>query len=718
MYAVSTQGAKVMATDGKGNFFVDNNISTGDVMDQVSIGNLSVPTASLGSSSSATNVTTILNDGPCSGTPTATFAATESGTATTEFTAATTGTCTAATLGTSATFATTVTFTPTATGTRTAVLTATDWLGYTGTANVTGAGSAQPAAAAPTFSVAGGTYTTVQKVTISDATTGAAIYYTTNGTTPTTASTLYSGPITVSANETIEAITTATGYTNSSVSTAVYVINLPTAVTPTFSPAPGTYTSTQSVTIADTTSGAAIYYTTDGSTPTTSSTLYSGAITVATTETINALAVASGYNNSTVGSGLFTINPPAATPAFSVAAGSYFTVQPVTITDATTGASIYYTLDGTAPTTSSTLYTGAISVGKPETLKAVAIAPNYSISAVASAAYVITLPAATPTFATVGGTYTTIQTVTISTTTPSATIYYTTNGTAPTTSSAVYSVPLTVGVSETIEAIATATGSTTSAVGTAVYVINLPAAATPTFSPAAATFATTQSVTITDTTPGAKIYYTTDGTVPTTSSTLYTGAISVGVTQTIEAMAIGTGYNASAVATGKFTITPNMTLAINPTTLTVKAGQSGTAAVSVTPLYGLSSNVSFACTGLPSDAGCSFSPVNLNVAGGTVSTTTLTVSTFNSSAALRQGASPLLPGAGVMAALCLLIFGRRRRLKALLAITLSVVGLGLVSGCANSSSSMISHTPTSSVVTVTATAGTVQGTATFTLNVQ
>jgi hypothetical protein len=62
-------------------------------------------------------------------------------------------------------------------------------------------------------------------VTIADATSGAKIYYTTNGTTPSTSSTLYSGPVTVSATETLEAIATATGFTTSGVGTAAYTIN-------------------------------------------------------------------------------------------------------------------------------------------------------------------------------------------------------------------------------------------------------------------------------------------------------------------------------------------------------------------------------------------------------------------------------------------------------------------------------------------------------------
>ena len=61
-------------------------------------------------------------------------------------------------------------------------------------------------------------------MTISDATSGATIYYTTNGTTPTTSSTRYTGPITVSSTETLEAIAVATGDTNSAVASATYTI--------------------------------------------------------------------------------------------------------------------------------------------------------------------------------------------------------------------------------------------------------------------------------------------------------------------------------------------------------------------------------------------------------------------------------------------------------------------------------------------------------------
>jgi hypothetical protein len=120
-------------------------------------------------------------------------------------------------------------------------------------------GLLQPTAAAtPTFSVAAGTYSSTQSVTLTCSTAGSAIYYTTNGTTPTGLSTLYTSPISVSVTETLKAIAGALGYTFSAVASASYTISGGVAATPTFSPAAGTYTTDETVTISTTTSGATI----------------------------------------------------------------------------------------------------------------------------------------------------------------------------------------------------------------------------------------------------------------------------------------------------------------------------------------------------------------------------------------------------------------------------------------------------------------------------
>jgi N-acetylneuraminic acid mutarotase len=435
-----------------------------------------------------------------------------------------------------------------------------------------------PAAATPTFSPSAGTYSSAQSVTLSDATTGAILYYTTNGTTPTTASAVYSGPIAVASTETLEAFAAASGYSNSAVASALYTFNLP-AASPTFSPVAGTYTSAQSVSISDSIAGAAIYYTTNGIAPTTSSTPYTGAITVASTETLEAIATASGYSTSAVATALYTINLPTATPAFSPVAGTYASSQSVTLSDSTPGATIYYTTNGTTPTTSSTAYTGAITVSSTETLEAIATASGYSTSAVATALYTINLAAATPAFSPVAGTYTSAQSVTLSDSTAGAAIYYTTNGITPTTSSTPYAGAITVASTETLEAIAAASGHTNSAVATAVYTINLAAAAAPTFSPAAGTYASAQSVTLSDATAGAILYYTTNGTTPTTSSSVYAGPITVASTETIQAIAAASGYNNSAVATAVYTISllpAAVTPAFSPAAGTYASAQSVT----------------------------------------------------------------------------------------------------------------------------------------------
>jgi hypothetical protein len=344
---------------------------------------------------------------------------------------------------------------------------------------------------------------------------------------------------------------------------------------PTFTPIAGTYTSMQTVSIADTTPGATIYYTLDGSTPTTASAVYSTALTVSQTMTIKAIAAAAGYSNSAVASAAYIINlPPAATPAFTPGAGTYTSIQKVKITDSTTSATIYYTLDGSMPTTASAIYTGKISVNQTTTISAIAVAAGYSNSAVASATYTLNLPpAAAPTFNPAAGTYTSIQTVTLADSTTGASIYYTLDGSTPTTASAKYSKALTVNQSTTINTIAVATGYSSSAVASATYILNLPPAAAPVFTPAAGTYTAIQKVKLTDSNTGASIFYTLDGSTPTTASTKYTGAITVNQNTTINAIAVATGYSSSSVASASYIIT----LPAAAPTFTPEAGAYGQA---------------------------------------------------------------------------------------------------------------------------------------------
>src|SRR5580704_7534637 len=164
----------------------------------------------------------------------------------------------------------------------------------------------QPTAATPTFSPAPGSYNPGQVMTLSDTTAGAVIHCTTDGSTPTASSPVCT-TLTLNTTTTIKAIAVATGYNNSAVASGTFTISLPTAATPTFSPAPGAYNPGQVVTLSDTTIGAVIHCTTDGSTPTASSPVCT-TLTLNTTTTSKAIAVATGYNNSAVASGTYTIS--------------------------------------------------------------------------------------------------------------------------------------------------------------------------------------------------------------------------------------------------------------------------------------------------------------------------------------------------------------------------------------------------------------------------
>ena len=204
------------------------------------------------------------------------------------------------------------------------------------------AGSAAHAAAVatPTFSPAAGTFSNTQTVTIATTTSGATIRYTTNGSTPSSsAGTTYSTPVSITATTTLKAIAYKSGSSNSAVKSGTYTLKV---AAPTFSPAVGTYTGTQAVTISSATSGATMRYTTNGTTPSaTSGTVYSGPVVFSATTTLKAIAYKTGYTNSAVTSGKFTINP---------AVAPTITAQPVSQTVAVGhNASFTVAASGTAP---------------------------------------------------------------------------------------------------------------------------------------------------------------------------------------------------------------------------------------------------------------------------------------------------------------------------------------------------------------------------------
>lgn len=218
--------------------------------------------------------------------------------------------------------------------------------------------------ATPTFTPPGGTYRGRVSVEIRCATPVAAIRYTTDGTVPIETSTYYYRPIQVSDNATFTARAWKEGYTKSEVATASYVIRPLQVATPTFDPPPGEYVGSQRIRIRSATHWATIRYTLDGSDPDEDSPVHLLAIELGEDTTIKAKAWRTSYDPSEIAVGQYKIEPIhyVSIPTFDPQPGSYVDPQNVTITSATEGATIRYTIDGKYPGESSTLYERRIPV--------------------------------------------------------------------------------------------------------------------------------------------------------------------------------------------------------------------------------------------------------------------------------------------------------------------------------------------------------------------
>ncbi len=151
---------------------------------------------------------------------------------------------------------------------------------------------------------------------------------------------------------------------------------------PSFTPQPGTYSTTQNVTLGTSTDGATIYYTIDGSMPSTSSNEYTTPIEIISSTTIKAYAIKEGMKDSDIVSGEFIIQDGATveTPIFG------HPKPQITISCNTSGATIYYTDDGTDPTTSSNEYTSPLTLSSSSTpaVKAFAVKSGLNDSSIAT----------------------------------------------------------------------------------------------------------------------------------------------------------------------------------------------------------------------------------------------------------------------------------------------------------------------------------------------
>jgi hypothetical protein len=426
--------------------------------------------------------------------------------------------------------------------------------------------------ATPTFSPAPGAYGSAQPVSLLDTTSGAVIHYTTNGTPPTPNSPVYGAPIPVSATTSIQAIAVLAGDNNSAIASGTYFINAsPTATTPMFNPLPGTYNSAQTVMLSDTTPGAVVHCTTNGTMPSASSPVCTS-ISVSTTTTIEAIAVATGYNNSPVTTGTYTIQSSGSGTSVNLA--NYFNIYGI----ATVGNPPQHGgFDNDSYAYNSSLLGASLSyagvsftLGAPNALDAVnaqtiplpagsygqifLLGAGVNGSQINQSVVVTYTDGSNSTFTQSFSDWATPKSFTGESTVAQMANRISPNGQTQSLAVNVYGYTFNLTAGKTVASVKLPSNRNVVFLGIGLGgTATTPTAATPTFSPNPGNYTGPQTVTLSDTTAGAVIHCSTNGSPVSATSPVCT-TLTLNATTTIQALAVATGYNNSAVATGVFTL--------------------------------------------------------------------------------------------------------------------------------------------------------------------
>lgn len=387
--------------------------------------------------------------------------------------------------------------------------------------------STQPKLDLVTFSPEAGNFTSEQNISLTNVE-GSSIYFTLDGSEPNEDSSLYSEAILLleHTETTIKAIAYKDGYEESDVAEAFYAITGQ-VDTPTTSLEPGIYSSPIEVTLSVPTEDSEIYYTLDNTNPTEASLLYDGSPILVdnfSSLTIKAIAIKENWANSQVMEADFEVTGQLPQVVFSQESGNYEGSLSLTLSvpDYPT-ASIYYTTNNTLPTNESNLYGGEIVLNSPSelTIQAIAVQENYLDSDPVIRDYQVRNKVADPVYNIASGIYTQSLILEITTATNGASIYYTTDGSDP-TGGDLYLGPISLEEESTynFSAIAVKNGWYDSEQASANYQIT-GSVSDPQIDTASGIYYEAITVSISNEMPEAQMYYTLDGSIPTSESEMY-----------------------------------------------------------------------------------------------------------------------------------------------------------------------------------------------------
>jgi hypothetical protein len=246
------------------------------------------------------------------------------------------------------------------------------------------------------------------------------------------------------------------------------------------------------------------------------------------------------------------------TPMFDPIEGTYDGVQTITISCPDEEATIYYTLDGTMPNESSSVYEHPLLLDQSAVIKAKAYKQGLLESKVAEATYDLLFSTTVddPNFNYDSGVYSKSFYVSINCSTSGATIRYTLDGTEPNENSPVYLSPILIkGYLTTVRAKAFKGRMNESNPITRIYkIVSVVPVDNPTFIPVGGTYNTSIDVSVTCSTIGAIIRYTLDGTIPDQDSLVYSDPITISETTTIKAKSYRSDMEPSNVVTQTYII--------------------------------------------------------------------------------------------------------------------------------------------------------------------